>query len=179
MADQPLQPSLPISLDPPVPEPLQDAAFAALFGRGKIGRDSAIRLIGDHYGQLGLLEPVKQLRKNSALYRHIATVVRALVRAGRVDEPEPDTVRAIRPQAQDYSAEDWYLALNAVLSSDLTLRDTAIRAAADWAAENLGLTFRRLSTRGRVYQGIHAAVEQGVRAGDIKIVAEDYIRKCL
>ena len=179
MAEHPFQPSLPIALDPPVPEPLQDAAFDVLFGRGKLDRDAAIRVICDHYQQLGLIAAKPKLRKKSALYRHIATVVRALVRAGRADEPGPEMVRAIRPQAQDYSAEDWYRAVDAVLTSDLVLRDEAIRAAADWAAENLGLTFRRLSARSRVYQGLAAAIEQGVRAGDIKIVAEDYIRKCL
>lgn len=171
------QASLPIALDPPVPQPLQDHAFEALFGQGSLDRDAAIRAIATHYRDLGVIAPFKKLRRQSAQYRHIATVMRALIDAGRADRPEPDQVRAIRARPQDYGARDWQCALDAVLTSDLILRDQAIRDAADWARDNLGLDFQRLTTRSRIYKGLDATIEHGVRAGAIKVVAEEYIRK--
>lgn len=177
MAKSPEQTSLPIALDPPVPQPLQDHGFDALFGHGPLSRDAAIRVVANHFRDLGLLEPFKKLRQNSAPYRHIATVVRALLDAGRLDRPGPDLVRAIRAQVEEYSDEDWHLAINAVLTSDLILREQAIRDAADWAADNLGLQFSRLTSRGRIYRGLSTAIDTGVQTGDIKIVADEYIRK--
>ena len=84
MAKPPEQTNLPIALDPPVPQPLQDHGFDALFGHGPLSQDAAIRVVANYFRDIGLLEPFKKLRLNSAPYRHIATVVRALLDAGRL-----------------------------------------------------------------------------------------------
>lgn len=179
MSERPEQPSLPISLDPPIPQPLQERAFEALLGLGPVAHDAAVRQVASHYRQLGLIPAFKKLHQKSATYRHIETVLRALERAGRVDRPAPDQVRAIRSQAAAYTDEDWDRALDAVLTADLVLREQAIRAAAEWACANVGLQYQRLTARGAIHQGLDAAIERGVAHGDIKIVAEEYIRRLL
>lgn len=179
MADRPEQPSLPISLDPPVPQPLQDRAFEALFGLGPVAHDAAVRHVASHYCDLGIIPAFKKLHQKSATYRHVETVIRALVRAERADRPEPDNVRAVRPQADSYTEKDWDRALDAVLTTDLVLREQAVRDAAQWARANLGLQYQRLTVRGAVYQGLDAAIERSVDHGDAKIVAEEYIRRLL
>ena len=88
-------------------------------------------------------------------------------------------MRAIRARPKDYSDEDWHTALFAVLTSDLVLREQAIRDAADWATDHLGLQFKRLTVRGPIYQGLSAAIDHGILVGDIKVVAKEYIRRSL
>ena len=170
------QPTLPMSLEPPVPQPLQEQAFEALLGLGAVPRDTAVRTVANQLMRLGLIPSFKKLRQKSALYRHVDNVIRASVRAGRLERPSDEEVRAVLPRARDYTTEHWRLAVLGVLTGELGLREQIIRDAADWARENMGLQFKRLSSRSAIYRGIDQAIERGIEEQTIKQVADDYIR---
>jgi hypothetical protein len=86
------------------------------------------------------------------------------VKAGHLDRPKRGQVRACKPDATAYTADDWRHALLAVLGPSPTDRDDAIRAAAEWARDNCGLEFTRLRTDGHIVTGLRSALNSAIRA---------------
>jgi hypothetical protein len=76
-------------------------------------------------------------------------------------------VRAPRPDVTTYSTEDWRYALLASLGAELTDREDAIRAAAEWAREHLGLDFARLRADGHIAKSLRTAINSAIRRGDV------------
>ena len=66
-----------------------------------------------------------------------------------------------------YTADDWRHVLVAGLSTEPTNRDEAIRAAAEWARDNLGLEFSRLRGDGHIVEGLRSAINSAVRRGEV------------
>jgi hypothetical protein len=99
------------------------------------------------------------------LYKQVVKLVDRAVKAGVLDRPMRGTLRACKPDATAYTADDWRGALLRSLSAEPVDRDEAIRGAAEWAREHLGLAFARLRSDGHIAEGLRSAINSGVRSG--------------
>jgi hypothetical protein len=89
------------------------------------------------------------------------------VKAGHLDRPRRGHVRACKPDAIACTPDDWRHALVTSLGTDPTEREDAIRAAAEWASENLGLDFTRLRGDGHIVEGLRSAINGAIRRGEV------------
>jgi hypothetical protein len=157
------------------PEVVYGHLFAALWGKGPLDKDTAVRTVAAALRDQGFCD-YKRLRKDGALYAEILTAIDRAVKAGHLDRPRRNHVRAVRPSAADYTTDDWRLALLAALGPDPTDRDEAIRAAAEWAGDNLGLEFKRLRSDGLIVKGLKSAINSGIRRGEVERCTGSTIR---
>ncbi|MBU0479427.1 hypothetical protein KKC91_12835, partial [bacterium] len=81
----------------------------------------------------------QRLRKGGTLYSTIDAAIRLGVRRWCLDRPRRGFVRAVQTDPKDYDREDWRRCLLAVLDGEPADRDDALRTAAEWAKENMGL----------------------------------------
>ncbi|MBK7197538.1 MAG: restriction endonuclease subunit S [Myxococcales bacterium] len=166
----------PAIVEPPAPTPAHtqpqltldaDALIAhtvaALWPNGPLDKDAAIRRLADHLRDGGLVS-FQRLRADGPLYSQLADAIDAAVKSGHLDRPKRGQVRACKPDATAYTADDWRHALLAVLSPSPTDRDDAIRAAAEWARDNCGLEFTRLRADGHIVTGLRSALNSAIRA---------------
>jgi len=145
------------------PDGLGTRTFAALWLHGPLDKDVAVRRLADHLRDAGLVT-FQRLRADGPLYTQLADAIDAAVKAGHLDRPKRGQVRACKPDATAYTADDWRYALLAVLSPSPTDRDDAIRAAAEWARDNCGLEFTRLRADGHIVTGLRSALNSAIRA---------------
>ncbi len=148
------------------PEALLDEVFAALWTLGPLEKEDAIRLVADHL-RLGGYMRFERLRSDGPLFGQVLSAVEAAVKTGRLDRPKRGYVRACKPDAADFTAEDWRHALLASLSAEPSDRDEALRAAAEWARDHLGLAFERLRADGQIAEGLRSAINSAIRRGEI------------
>lgn len=144
-----------------------DAAIdSALWLRGPLDKDAAIRTIAEHLREAGLVE-FQRLRSGSGLHAQIDDAIEAAIAAGRLDRPKFGYVRACKADAQDYSSDDWRAVLVASLGPEPTLREDAIRSAAEWAREHTGLAFVRLRSDGHIVEGLRSAINSAIRRNEV------------
>lgn len=173
-APHPFQPTLfPTTATPflDLPRPAQlPLVHDALRGLGALTTDDAIRRVADHLRTHGHTEFMR-LRSDGPLYAALDKAIDAAVREGLVDRPRRGHVRAIVPDAKHYTDADWARCLEAAraehaATSNAPLdEDALIRAAADWAVENMGLDHQRLRTGGTVHQGLTRALAASKPSG--------------
>jgi hypothetical protein len=148
------------------PEILLAEAASALWPLGPLAKDHAVRRVADHLRQAGYVQ-FERLRSDELLFEEVLFLIEAAVRSGRLDRPRGGYVRACKPNAADYTAADWRHALVASLGTDPTDRDEALRAAAEWARENLGLAFECLRGDGQIADGLRSAINSAIRRGEV------------
>jgi len=145
-----------------------------LLGQGAIERDEAIRQSAETLRAAGRLD-FNRFRRDSQLAQTLEAIFDEAVLQGFFDRPWDGYLRAILPDASDYTLEDWLLCLLGSLGPEALERDEAIRGAADWAADNLGLRFKRLRRDGHAYLGLDEAIEEAVELGDVEIDDDDFV----
>lgn len=144
-----------------------DAAIdSALWLRGPLEKDAAIRTIAEHLREAGLVE-FQRLRSGSGLHAQIDDAIESAIAAGRLDRPKFGYVRACKADAQAYSSDDWRAVLVASLGPEPTLREDAIRSAAEWAREHTGLAFVRLRSDGHIVEGLRSAINGAIRRNEV------------
>ena len=85
----------------------------------------------------------------------------------RLDRPKRGQVRACKADATTFTADDWRLALVTSLGTEPVDREEAIRVAAEWARDNLGLEFARLRSDGHIVEGLRSAINSAIRRGEV------------
>jgi hypothetical protein len=144
-----------------------DAVWSALLGRGPLEKEEAIRSAAQSLRDQGLAS-FQRLRKGGPLWEAIASAIDRGVRDGSFDRPRRGYVRALLPDARDYSPEIWRRCLLDSLDHAAVEEDQALRAAAEWARESLGLEFERLREDGVILRGLRVALQMAVRKGEIR-----------
>lgn len=148
------------------PGTLLDQVFAALWTLGPLEKDEAVRWAADHLREGGHVQ-FERLRSDGPLFSALLEAVESAVKAGRLDRPRRGYVRACKPDPSDYTPDDWRHALLASLGPDPVDRDDALRAAAEWARDNLGLVFTRLRADGQILEGLRSALNSAIRRGEV------------
>ena len=96
---------------------------------------------------------------------------------GRFDRPGRGKVRAVNPNAADYDRDDWVRCPLAVTGDDPVDRDDAMRMAAEWASDTMGLAFVRLRSDGVIVKGFKSALNSAIRRGLVERVDGKRVRK--
>ena len=137
--------------------------------------EDAVRLAADQLRELGLAD-FKRLRKDGHLYAAIEAVINRGVKTGVFDRPGRGKVRAIKPAAADYDRDDWVQCLLAVIGDEPVDRDDAMRMAAEWAVETMGLAFVRLRSDGVIMKGLKSTLNSAIRRGMVERVDAKRVR---
>lgn len=145
---------------------LRDAVFVALWPHGPLVKSAAVRRVAEHLREAGLVA-YQRLRTDGPLYAELLHAIESAVKARVLDRPRRGYVRAVKTDAQAFTAEDWRHALLASLDSEPADREDAIRAATEWARENMGLSVARLRRDGRVVQSLRSAINSAIRRGEV------------
>jgi type I restriction enzyme S subunit len=148
------------------PDTLHDEVFTALWPHGPLDKDAAVRRLADHLRAAGRVH-FTRLRADGPLYAELLAAIESTAKAGHLDRPQRNHVRASKPDAASYTTDDWRHALLATLPVDPTDRDDAIRSAAEWAREQLGLQFTRLRSDGHIAEGLRSAITGAIRRGEV------------
>lgn len=164
---EPAQTSLPFGLAEQDPETVQHAVHAALWGRGPLEVDAAVRTVADALREQGLVQ-YKKLRVDGPLYADIKKAIDTAARAGWLDRPRRGHVRAVEPNPREYTTDDWRIALLGALDGEPVEREEAMSRAAEWARDNMGLEFKRLRTGGVIESGIKSAINSAIRRGELE-----------
>jgi type I restriction enzyme S subunit len=143
---------------------LPDEAVAALWPHGPLEKDAAVRKLADHLRELGRVD-FQRLHADGPLYAQLLAAIESAVKAGQLDRPRRGYVRAFKLDPTTYSADDWQHVLVASLGPDPIHQEDAIRQAAEWARDNLGLEFARLRSDGHITTGLRAAITRAIRQG--------------
>lgn len=146
---------------------LESELVRALWMRGAVSKDEAIRICATHLRSLGWLQ-FQRLRSDGEIYKLVSDRLDIAVKNGLVDRPGRGYRRAVRRDASDYSIDDWRAILLASLDETPTDREVAMRSAAAWAKENLGLSFARLHANGEILSGLKSAINSGIRRGELR-----------
>ena len=148
-------------------ETLLDEVSAALWTLGPLDKDEAVRRGGRLPSPGGPRSKFERLRQDGPLFAQVLEAIESAVKAGRLDRPKRGQVRACKGDAAIYTADDWRQALVVSLGTEPTDREEAIRAAAEWARDNLGLEFSRLRGDGRIVEGLRSAINSAIRRGEV------------
>lgn len=177
-AIEPAQIFLPSGLAEQDPETIQDTIYAALWGRGPLEVDAAVRTVAEAMRDRGLVQ-YQRLRADGPLYADIKKAIDTAVRAGHLDRPRRGHVRAVEPNARDYTTDDWRVTLLAALDGDgqPVDREQAITRAAEWARDNMGLEFQRLRAGGVIESGIKSAINSAIRRGELERIDATRIQR--
>jgi hypothetical protein len=147
-----------------------DHVWESLLGHGPLAKDAAIRTAAQSLRDQGLAQ-FQRLREGGPLYEAIAAALDRGVREGSFDRPKRGHIRAVLPDAKGYTSKEWKLCLLQSLDGEPVPQDDALRIAAEWARETLGLDFARLREDGVILTGLSTALEEAVKAGEV-------IRRC-
>jgi hypothetical protein len=145
---------------------LQDEISAALWTLGPLEKDEAVRRVADHLRQSGQVD-FQRLRADGPLFARILDAIESAVKVGRLDRPKRGHIRACKADATTYTPDDWRHALVTSLGTDPVDRDEAIRSAAEWARDKLGLEFARLREDGHIVEGLRSAINSAIRRGEV------------
>lgn len=145
-----------------------------LLGHGALGREEAVRHCADSLRMAGLAE-FSRLRRDSKLAVAIDEALETGLKQSLFDRPGRDHVRAILTDAAEYRPEDWLLCLIRSLGKAPVEREQAVRDAAQWAVERLGLRLHRLRRDSQVYTGIAEALDEAVELGEVATLSDGFI----
>jgi type I restriction enzyme, S subunit len=112
-----------------------------------------------------------------AIYKEIDAALTNVMAAGVVDRPSNGVDRSVLPDAGAFSREHWRTCLLAAVDGEALEREEAIRLAAEWARDNLGLKFKRLPSDGRIVKGLKSAMNSAIRRGELERVGSDKVRR--
>jgi type I restriction enzyme S subunit len=160
---EPTQLTLELTLEL-TPSTLETEVFPALWPRGPLDKDTAVRTLAEHLRTKNLVE-FTRLRADGPLYAQLLAAIEAAAKSGELDRPRRGHVRAIKLDATAYAPDDWRQVLLASLGHDPTHQEDAVRQAAEWARDNLGLEFTRLRADGHIATGLRSAITSAIRQG--------------
>jgi type I restriction enzyme S subunit len=146
------------------PSTLATEVFPALWLRGPLDKGTAVRTLAEHLRTKGLVE-FTRLRADGPLYTQLLAAIEAAAKSGELDRPRRGHVRAIKLDANAYAPDDWRQVLLASLGHDPTHQEDAVRQAAEWARDNLGLEFTRIRADGHIATGLRSAITSAIRQG--------------
>ena len=141
-------------------EPDGQAQFVweKLFGHGTLKKSRAVKIVAD-YLQEDELAVYTKFEPRSPLGKTINGVVDSLLAEGSMDAPRDGYVRAKLTDAKDYTSDDWWMiSWYALRDIEVENEDHAIHICADWARENCGLEFKRLSRGGVIWSGLEEVI---------------------
>ena len=141
-----------------------EALWSTLFGEGALDLEQAIRLAALRLRAQGLVG-YQALRARGELYLTIeARLLSARRSSDWFDRPKPGHIRAIEPEVDKLSAEDWRdCLLSALREHSRVERSQAVRLAFEYAREVYGLDAQRLRGGGRAERAIKSAINSGIR----------------
>lgn len=145
---------------------LHDEVFTGLWTLGVIEAQQAALRVAEHLRDIGRIQ-VDRLDSSTPLHAEILAAIDSAVAANHLDRPLPNHVRAIKPDPTSYTPDDWQHILLTTLPTTRTDRETAIRTAAEYARDNLGLRFSRLRSDGHIVQALRSAITTAIRRGDV------------
>jgi type I restriction enzyme S subunit len=143
-----------------------DLVWETLLGRGALEKDEAIRDAAGALRDRGFVR-FQRLRQGGPLYEAIASALERGVRDGSFDRPRRGSVRALLAEAKEVAPEEWRLCLFNSLDSEPVPEEEALRRAAEWAREAVGLEFVRLREDGVILRGLRSALESAIRQGEV------------
>lgn len=136
-----------------------DILWELLLGQGALKKEDAVRRAAESLRR-HRLGNVEQLGSDSPLIAAIEAALQEGLREGAFDRIRRGTVRAVLYDAKDYTPEDWQRCLLAVLGPEPSGIDETLRAAAEWARDNLGLQYARLRTGGIILTPLRTALDE-------------------
>lgn len=151
-------------------------AHEILLGAGPLEKDSAVRTLGLRLREVGHVA-YRRLHSDGPLYALLEEIIERCVKEGTIDRPRRGWVRAILSDANEYSRDRWRLCLLSVVASEPVDRDQVVRAAAEWAREQMGLVFERLREGGTIDKGLRSAMNSAIRRGELVRVGSYAIQK--
>jgi len=137
-----------------------------LLGLGVLSKDESVRMAANGLREVGRAD-FRRLDSSGPLYAAILDSIERGVRLGLVDRPRRGFVRAVLEAAKDYPDSLWQSCLLATLDREFVSREEAVRTAAEWAVENLGVRHRNLRSGGMVDAGLRRALTGAIRQGKV------------
>lgn len=136
-----------------------DIIWELLLGEGALGKAEAVRRVAESLRQhrLGSFE---QSGSDKPLSAAIEAALQEGLREGAFDRIRRGTLRAVLYDPKDYTPEDWQRCLLAVLGPEPAGIDETLRAAAEWARDNMGLQYARLRTGGIILTPLRTALDE-------------------
>lgn len=153
-----------------------DVVWESLFGSGALESDAAVCVAAESLRDLGIAR-FQRLRQGGPLYQAIEASIARGLRTGDFDRPKRGHVRAVLRDPRDYTPETWSLCLLKSFDHHEAEESEALRNAAEWARENLGLEYARLRGDGIILQGLRKALRQAIRRGELVRVGKNRIRR--
>src|SRR5690606_36512921 len=147
----------------------------ALIGSGPLELEDAVRTASRSLREQGYVS-YQRLRRGGAVFTAIEGAIGRGIRAGRFDRPRRLHVRAILPEADQFPREYWRDCLLNALPAEPIDRESAMRAAADYAVDYYGLQHQRLRRGGRVERGIKSAINSAIRQGIVRRIGAGTIQ---
>jgi uncharacterized protein YoaH (UPF0181 family) len=139
-----------------------DLVYECIAGHGPIPVEEAIRLVAEELRRVGRAD-FQRLRRDGPLWKWIDKAIKTAIKFDYVDRPKRGHVRAFLPDPKQYDPQDWQNVVEASGADGIDDLDEAIRTAADWAKENLGLEFERLRKGGVIWKSLVTALRSGGR----------------
>ena len=150
--------------------------WEVLFGLGHLRKDEAVRTAARELRARKRLD-FGRLDSAGSIHAAIAKAIDRGIREGLIDRPRYKFVRAIQQDAKDYAVSLWKECLLNSLDDNVTRREDAVRQAASWAVENLGLDHQKLRSGGSVDRGLRKAIARCLREGSIRQHGRDMIQR--
>jgi hypothetical protein len=151
-------------------------AHEILLRAGPLEKADAVRTFASGLRAAGHVT-YQRLHQDGPLYRLLEEVIERCIRdLGIMDRPRRAWVRAILSDANEYTREDWRLCLLAVLTDEPIERDQAVRLAAHWAREQMGLAYERIREGGAIDKGLRSAMNSAIRRGEVVRVGSHSIK---
>ena len=151
-------------------------AHEILLRTGPLEKDEAVRMLGAELRSAGHVS-YQRLHQDGPLYALLEEIVERSIKEGMADRPRRGWVRAVLSDPNDYSRDRWRICLLAVVTDEPIDRDQAVRQAARWAKEQMGLAFERLREGGVIDKGLRSAMNSAIRRGEIVRVGSHSIQK--
>lgn len=147
-------------------EEQEQALWSALIGEGALDLEQAIRLCAERLRAQGFLD-YQRLHQDGRVYAAIEERLVAARRRGyRFDRPQSGFIRAVQPDIEQVTAEQWRDCLLGALEVGAHWdRDEAVRLGFENAQATYGIDAQRLRTGGRADQALRSAVNSAVRQG--------------
>lgn len=148
------------------PDAQADLIWQSLIGAGELDSEEAVRIAAEDLRDEGFLD-FERLRSDGRVVAAINGAISYSTRRSMLfDRPHRNTVRAIEPNAAEYSRDDWRNCVRNVMEIGVWMeRDDVVRQAAHYAIDVYGLDMMRLRRGGVVDRGLRSAINGLIRVG--------------
>ncbi|HET9952935.1 MAG TPA: DNA-directed RNA polymerase subunit alpha C-terminal domain-containing protein, partial [Polyangiaceae bacterium] len=145
------------------------ALWSTLIGEGAVDLEQAIRLSAERLRAQGFLE-YQLLRQDGRIYGLLESRLLAARRSAYLfDRPQNGLVRAIQPNLDELTAEQWRdCVLGALPIHTRVDREHAVRIGFTYAQLVYGIDAQRLRSGGRADQALRSAINSAIRQGHLE-----------